>query len=403
MKNILGIIAVAGLCASFAAARPAYQVSQESKSTISMQSSDGTDTYEVRVSDGKIVAKHNGEVVPEDRVRRVPNGDQETIEILDQDGNVLKSFDLNRVADHMQADGRRGSNKTTRTAVFPRSPKGGFRAIEPMPGTPGTPGTPGAIAPTQPDIMDNPPPVMVGVTMLEPDQSVLEFLKLEKAVVFDRVIDDLPASKAGVKAGDILVEVKGEKNIDQERFRDILRGAKAGDELELKVARAGGEIQTLKISLVAFDSKLLGSFNTPVEDGDKSPIEVYSHGKAHKSWESAQKALEEAMKKLKGNHNLDESVQKNIKESLAQAMESLKEAKESMRDVQIFSNNGQWNQSSPKLRMTPGQNRLMVVPAVPGRPSMPAMNDDRIEKLEQKVDDLNDKLDQIMELLKDRK
>ena len=74
-----------------------------------------------------------------------------------------------------------------------------------------------------------------------------------------------------------------------------------------------------------------------------------------------------------------------------------------MRDVQIFSNNGQWNQGTPKLRMAPnGQNKLMVVPGTP-IPSMPGMDDERINKLEQKVDDLNNKLDAIMELLKDRK
>ena len=36
-------------------------------------------------------------------------------------------------------------------------------------------------------------------------------------------------------------------------------------------------------------------------------------------------------------------------------------------------------------------------------PLTPGMNDERIDKLEQKVDDLNRKLDAMMELLKDRK
>ena len=77
MKNICGItglVLIAGLCASVAAARPVYQDSKSSssvsRSTISVQSSDGTDTYEVRMNDGKVTAKRNGEAVPEDRIRR---------------------------------------------------------------------------------------------------------------------------------------------------------------------------------------------------------------------------------------------------------------------------------------------------------------------------------------------
>lgn len=397
MKNICGItglVAIAGLCASIAAARPAYQEAGSGpKSTISMQSNDGTDTYDIRMTDGKVVAKRNGELVPEDRIRKTQNGDEVKIDILDEEGNVLKSFDLNRaLSPKTQWRGTAGQTGRAWTAA-PKAAKGGFRAAEPIE----VEGF--ALAPS---IMDNPPPVMVGVTMSEPEASVLEFLKLEKGVVFDRVIDDLPAAKGGVKAGDILVEVKGERNVDQERFREILRGTKAGDGLEIKVARAGGEIQTLKLSLVAFDTKALGQVEVAGEELDKSPIEVYSHGGSHKNWEEAHKALAEAMANLK-SAKIDETVQKSIKDSLAKAMESLAEAKESLRDVQIFSNNGQWNQATPKLRMAPnGQNKLMVVPGTP-LPSMPGMNDERIEKLEQKVDDLNQKLDAIMELLKSRK
>ncbi len=396
MKNICGItglVAIAGLCA-IASARPAYQEAKStSRSTISVQSNDGTDTYDIRMTDGKVIAKRNGEVIPEDRIRKTQNGDEVTIDILDEEGNVLKSFNLNKATSpRVQMRALAGQSGKTWSSAAPKAAKGGFRAIEPVEGF--------ALA-TAPDMTDNPPPVMVGVTMSEPEASVLEFLKLEKGVVFDRVIDDLPAAKSGVKAGDILVEVKGEKNIDQERFREILRGTKAGDTLEIKVARAGGEIQTLNLSLVAFDAKALGRAE-PGEDMYKSPLEVYSHGGSHKNWDDAHKALTEAMANLK-SAKIDEKVQKSIKESLAKAMESLAEAKESMRDVQIFSNNGQWNQATPKLRMAPnGQNKLMVVPGTP-IPPMPGVDDERINNLEQKVDDLNKKLDAIMELLKDRK
>ncbi len=394
MRNICGIsslVVVCGLCASFASAQQSWRDDGNSKTTISMQSSDGSDTFEVRVTDGKVTAKHNGEIVPEDRIKRTENGDEVTIEILDEAGNVLKKFDLNKATSpHIRLQ---GTGATAWTATAPKA-RSGFRAAEPVEGMAF------AVAPE----MDNPPPVMVGVTMSEPEASVLEFLKLEHGVVFDRVIDGLPAAKAGVKAGDILVEVKGEKGVDSMRFRDILRETKAGDELEIKVARAGGEIHTLKLSLVAFDAKALGREEAGAIELDESPIEVYSHGGAHKNWEQAHTAIAEALANLKQHHGLDDKVQKSIKESLTKAMESLAEAKDSLRDVQIFSNNGQWDQATPKLRMTPGgQNKLMVVPRVPEVPALPGMNSERIEKLEKKVDDLNKKLDAMMELLKDRK
>src|ERR1700750_2104750 len=58
---------------------------QSSGSVSMMNKTDGGDTYQVVISDGKVSAKVNGEDVPEDRVRR----SDDKVELLDKDGNVL--------------------------------------------------------------------------------------------------------------------------------------------------------------------------------------------------------------------------------------------------------------------------------------------------------------------------
>ena len=405
MQKILGIITIAGLSAACSAQSSPQAWRGGEKSTVSMQSSDGKDSYEVRIQDGKITAKMNGEDVPPERVVRTKSGDRDVIEIRDENGNVVKTFDMLGsglsggnlyIAPHV----RNGSTLIA-TAVPKAARAGGFRATDSVHEHSGE-----DVAAVE--TMDNPPPVMVGVTMTEPDDSVLEFLKLEKGVVFDRIIDDLPAAKAGILVGDILVEVKGEKNINQERFREILRGTKPGDTLAVKVARAGGEVHAVTLSLVAFDAKALGRTEAKADNADNG-WDAMSHQDSHKNWENAHKALEEAMKQLRDNPNLQpEAMKKTLKESLEKAMESVKQAKDSLRDVQIFSNNGQWNtpQGATKFRLAPGQNRLMVVPSDPTTaitPAMPEVDDGRIQKLEKKMEELNKKLDKIAKMLEDRK
>jgi S1-C subfamily serine protease len=59
-----------------------------------------------------------------------------------------------------------------------------------------------------------------------------------------------PADKAGVLLGDLLLELGGQGLQDIESVQNVLRSAKAGQEIETKLIRAG-TVTALKIKLEA--------------------------------------------------------------------------------------------------------------------------------------------------------
>lgn len=69
-------------------------------------------------------------------------------------------------------------------------------------------------------------------------------------VKIDGVFADLPAQKAGLKAGDQILALNGEAVDDVDEFRALLSNTKAGDEIKLKIRRDEME-QELKATLAA--------------------------------------------------------------------------------------------------------------------------------------------------------
>jgi S1-C subfamily serine protease len=63
-----------------------------------------------------------------------------------------------------------------------------------------------------------------------------------------RVRAGTPAAKAGLKNGDRIVEVAGKAVKDRTKWLDLLRGLKAGEEIEVVVERDG---RTKKLTYVA--------------------------------------------------------------------------------------------------------------------------------------------------------
>ena len=64
-------------------------------------------------------------------------------------------------------------------------------------------------------------------------------MKLSRAegVIVNDVEKGSPAYKAGLKVGDVILEVNGEKVADQEAIVGLVNSAKSGDVLHLKVLR----------------------------------------------------------------------------------------------------------------------------------------------------------------------
>lgn len=78
-----------------------------------------------------------------------------------------------------------------------------------------------------------------GLRVQEVDQSIARAMKLSRTegVIVNDVEKGSPAYKAGLKVGDVILEVNGEKVADQEAIVGLVNSAKSGDVLHLKVLR----------------------------------------------------------------------------------------------------------------------------------------------------------------------
>lgn len=78
-----------------------------------------------------------------------------------------------------------------------------------------------------------------GLRVQEVDESIARAMKLSRAegVIVNDVEKGSPADKAGLKVGDVILEVDGEKVADQEAIVGLVNSAKSGDVLHLKVLR----------------------------------------------------------------------------------------------------------------------------------------------------------------------
>lgn len=174
-------------------------------SVIRMNSWVNGENYELEMNGDDIRATVNGEPVPNERIRRSDSG----VEILDENGGVLHRFGVVN-----QKNGPRPSNDRRRVVVEqdPQRPK-----------------------------------VMIGITMNESQDGVR----------VEDVIDGLPASVAGLKVGDVIVEVNGQPIEDPAQLREMLNTMEVGDVARILVTREDKRVE-LKVKLDRFDEDRLG-------------------------------------------------------------------------------------------------------------------------------------------------
>ena len=116
----------------------------------------------------------------------------------------------------------------------------------------------------------------LGVFLEKVDDELREAIdyKGEGAYVED-VVEDSPADKAGMKAGDIIIEYEGNKIEDSEQLRKLIRKSSSGDKVKLVVVR-DGKNKKLKAELAErkkFDKELF-----IVSPGAKKIKKIYKHG-----------------------------------------------------------------------------------------------------------------------------
>jgi hypothetical protein len=114
------------------------------------------------------------------------------------------------------------------------------------------------------------PVYRIGVLAAEPDQTLRKQLKLgESGLVVSEVRPDMPALKAGVKAGDVLLSVNGKKVAKEEELTgEILRAGETPVELEL--LRGG---VTLKITVSPAREDLADAFHNVQLDATGAPAD----------------------------------------------------------------------------------------------------------------------------------
>lgn len=90
----------------------------------------------------------------------------------------------------------------------------------------------------------------LGVTIQDVDQDLAKAMKLASAegVLVSDVGDDSPAEKAGLKRGDVILSVNGEKTDSTGRLRNLIAAAGAGATVKLEFVR-GGTQRAVKVEL----------------------------------------------------------------------------------------------------------------------------------------------------------
>lgn len=349
-----------------------------------IQSSDGNDSYKVEISGNKVKAWHNDKALSKDRIRRT----RDKVELLDSDGQVMHTFRLNSMgggAVEIPGGGR----------FFFR--EGGPEFVQP----PVPPEAPGADI-----IIQNAPPVMLGITMSEPDEGVLDEVNrelegdgIDTGIVVDRVIEGLPAHKAGLKAGDVIIAVGRQRGVGQEELRDILRAKEPGDALELKVFREG-KAREVVIKLDKFDASRLNPGMPGAQMGvEGMPDWLHRFGwEGGAQFEDARKAMEKALKELQENENLQpEKMRGEAQKALEKALKAFREAEKSGQlQLERFMGPGQdgktwiWGGRPDQFYAIPPQ-----TPRADGDTSRKLDRlADQLERLNRRLDELERRLDQ---------
>jgi len=325
--------------------------------SLAQEGQDGA--YTVVIKDGKVTAKVNGKEIPDSRIKR----DGDKITLLDEKGEKIATFGGGAAGKSFY-----GVVGEPRTMV--------------MPGLRSAPLATGSVGQAQ----ASPPKVMVGITMSEAPSGVLE------GIVVDRVLEGLPASKAGLEAGDIIIELKGLDDVSPEGLRTVLRKKSPGDELQVRILR-NGAVEERTIKLQSYDPEKLG-----VQASDDMARNAFRYqlapgitgrGWRFESQEDVRKALEKAKEAI---GSIDK---KDVAEQVQKALDDAMRKVESQDWAKHF--DGQFNiEIDPEVKwrfFTDDEGNAFTFPQAEAK-GWPG-TDDRMQELESRLDRLEEKIDRL--------
>ena len=171
----------------------------------------------------------------------------------------------------------------------------------------------------------------IGVEVHPMSPELREALKApsDRGLLINRVVEDSPAEEAGLRAGDIIIEV-GDKGIDD--VGDIgraLRDNDAGDNVEVKVVRNGSE-RTLDVKLDERPGARRGrrGFYLPGAIGPEVRLAIEKS--IREAMETAHKAMREANEALRMQNDKIRVEQHKVREEIQKQMQELRQQLQTM-------------------------------------------------------------------------
>lgn len=130
----------------------------------------------------------------------------------------------------------------------------------------------------------------LGVSVIDLSSQLREYFKVpeDSGVLVEKVHEDTPAEKAGIRAGDVIVTV-GDRNIDTaRRLRRVLSTYDAGEQIQVKFIREGTE-RTVTAEL---DERNTAEFYIPDINREDLEFRIFGPGGA----EEFRRNLEESIR-----------------------------------------------------------------------------------------------------------
>lgn len=355
-------------------------------------------SFSVTMKDGELVeVKQDGEAVPEQRIKR----DGDNIRIVDEDGETLAEFHVTPGGGLMFGEGE-GQWWTPEAAAFAAEAD-----IEPRP--------------------------MIGVTMDVIDETLAEQLDLDQdeVVLITGVTEGMPAEKAGLKRGDIVVKIDGVSPATEERLREAVVSRKKGDTLRLEVLRKG-KPQEIEIEVDVVAPRLAmgfgataprapgasgGAFQWRMSPEQRAEMEAWAREMAEQGRHAGQAAADQARlyaETVRGRVGDTRKVLEEVRERLtkeyeklkltdedrAKLAEALERVTQSIREMDV-------TLDAPRLRLFGrgdfGPSEALITPAPPAPPSAaapPSQSRSRTSpEVQERLDRMESQMNRMQELL----
>jgi membrane-associated protease RseP (regulator of RpoE activity) len=342
-----------------------------------------SDAVSIQIEDGKVTsATRNGKKIPLSQI----NKDGGLVQILGKDGQVEFEMSLD------EGGARASSGKSGKVQGWTTNAPGKQNQFVYSLGTPKGGTWDSYVQPAVPEA--EPPKVMIGVQLAEPDRSLLGHfhLKAGEATLVSAVHEGLPAAEAGLKPYDLIVAVEGGKKGAGEDFvRRALRDKKEGQVVTLTVIHEGQK-HDVKVKLIPYDHNLLEKSKV-----ESIPMDTGLSGAfgGDKQWFLAPDTdLDKLKDHLRSLHlnSLSTEDQNRVQKELDQARllmeKSMTDAREQVEKAKAASEKAGAQQ--PRFRLFRGGEDA-------GRPDSEGGTQDRVKGIEDRLDRLEKMLERMIE------